>query len=56
MYAEVLGLGVRSFAITNIVLGRSSSWSLCIAIIREQKNLAAMKERGELPEEEPEAA
>lgn len=55
VFAEVLGLGVRSFAITNIVLA-SLTVILCLAILREQVNLTKMKERGELPEDEEEEA
>lgn len=55
VFAEVLGLGVRSFAITNIILA-SLTVVLCLAILREQGNLTKMKERGELPEDEEEEA
>jgi len=46
--AGLMGLGVRVFAITNIVLV-AGLLVVCTFILREQKNIKAMKDRGELP-------
>jgi AAA family ATP:ADP antiporter len=52
--AGTLGLGARAFALTNLLLVVGLVL-VSLAILREQKNLEAMRTRGELPEPEPQA-
>jgi AAA family ATP:ADP antiporter len=50
VFAAQLGLGVRVFAVGNLVLC-AALVGVCLLILREEKNIKAMRARGELPDD-----